>query len=345
MHHILRRYAVIALSALGSATLLFSCSNKPRITQYDYETLLTESSENRTITMMENGRRSYTFVTPLMEGYSMATNPYQEFRRGIKMTTYTQDSINLIDATITANYAIYYENQKLWEAKGNVIIVKNNRKDGDTTVTGHTEIYTQQLFWNATTKKIYSNVDTKILQPDGWHFGVGFDADEDLKNIHFRKYSSEMEFDMSQPTAEELEAENKKREEEAAKKSGTKRESDKKNADKSKSDKKLDPTKNNKPGGNSVRPSSNRPNNVPGGANPTPTTRPTQTTPGAKNQKPTQKPAEGGKVTPPSTGKGNLRPTNDLSTSLDVSTDMSTDFKPKVGNMDKPTNQVKPTRK
>ena len=178
--------------------MLFSCDSKPEATLYDYETLLTESSENRTITMMENGKRSYTFTTPLMEGYSMAANPYQEFRRGICMTTYT-DSLSLVDATITANYAIYYERQKLWEAKGNVVIIKNNRKDGDTTVTGLTEIYTQQLFWNATTKKIYSNVDTKVLQPDGWHFGVGFDADEDLKNIHFRKYSSEMEFDMSQP--------------------------------------------------------------------------------------------------------------------------------------------------
>ncbi len=178
--------------------MLFSCDSKPEATLYDYETLLTESSENRTITMMENGKRSYTFTTPLMEGYSMASNPYQEFRRGICMTTYT-DTLSLVDATITANYAIYYERQKLWEAKGNVVIIKNNRKEGDTTVTGLTEIYTQQLFWNATTQKIYSNVDTKVLQPDGWHFGVGFDADENLKNIHFRKYSSEMEFDMSQP--------------------------------------------------------------------------------------------------------------------------------------------------
>ena len=199
---IAKRYAMIALSILGSATLLFSCSTKSASPTYDYETLMTESSENRTIIMMDNGKRSYMFTSPLMEGYSLATNPYQEFRRGIHMTTYT-DSLALIDATITANYAIYYERQKLWEAKGNVVIIKNNRSKGDTTVTGLTEIYTQQLFWNATTKKIYSNVDTKVLQPDGWHFGVGFDADEDLKNIHFRKYSSEMEFDMSQPTEEE----------------------------------------------------------------------------------------------------------------------------------------------
>lgn len=196
---------MIALSIVGSATLLLSCSKKSDPITFDYETLMTESSQNRTIVMMDNGKRSYTFTSPLMEGYSLATNPYQEFRRGISMTTYT-DTLSLVDATITANYAIYYERQRLWEAKGNVVIIKRLRNGADTTVTGLTEIYTQQLFWNATTKKIYSNVDTKVLQPDGWHFGVGFDADDDLKNIHFRKYSSEMEFDMSQPTPEERKA-------------------------------------------------------------------------------------------------------------------------------------------
>ena len=214
---------MVALSIVGSATLLFSCGKDTKRTVVDYETLMTESSENRTITMMENGMRSYVFTAPLVEGYSLAKNPYQEFRRGIRLTTFTSDSLSLEDATLTANYAIYYENQRLWEAKGNVVIIKKNRKAGDTTVTGLTEVYSQQLFWNATTKKVYSNVDTKVLQPDGWHFGVGFDADDDLKNIHFRKYSSEMEFEMSQPepkTEEELkreEEERKKREEEAKK--------------------------------------------------------------------------------------------------------------------------------
>lgn len=322
MHHILRRYAVIALSALGSATLLFSCSDKPEPTQFDYETLLTESSENRTITMMENGRRSYTFVSPLMEGYSMATNPYQEFRRGINMTTYTQDSINLVDANITANYAIYYENQKLWEAKGNVVIIKNNRKDGDTTITSQTEIYTQQLFWNATTKKIYSNVDTKILQADGWHFGVGFDADEDLKNIHFRKYSSEIEFDMSQPTEEELEAENKKREEEASKKGNKgadKRGSDKRDNDKRAKvnnsgntvapGKKYDPTKN-----NGIRPSS-APTNV----SPTPNGAKATTPTARKNQLPAENERS---AKPPVNKPGNKMQNVDLSTTSNLDIDI-----------------------
>ena len=223
MYRSIRQYAMIALAMVARATLLFSSDSKANTTEYDLESLITESSEEREITMMENGKRTYTFTTPLMEGYSLATNPYQEFRRGIKLTTYT-DTLSLVDATITSNYAIYYERQKLWEAKGNVVIIKNNREEGDTTVTGHTEIYTQQLFWNATTKKIYSNVDTKVLQPDGWHFGVGFDADEDLKNIHFRKYSSEVEFDMSQPTEEEREEREAKRAEEDKEKKDKKKE-------------------------------------------------------------------------------------------------------------------------
>ena len=207
MHQILRRYAVIALSALGSATLLFSCSNKTEATQYDYETLMTESSENRTITMMENGRRSYTFVTPLMEGYSMSTNPYQEFRRGIRLVTYQQDTItivadttyiaNQIDATITANYAIYYEKQDLWEAKGDVVVIKNERDDGDTLVMSTTEVYTQQLYWDAKIGRIYSNVDTRVITADGPQYGEGFDTDEKLTEIHFRKYVGEVEFDFT----------------------------------------------------------------------------------------------------------------------------------------------------
>ena len=75
MSYTIKRCAMVALSIVGSATLLFSCDSKPAATVYDTETLMTESSENRTITMMENGARSYTFTAPLIEGYSLAKNP------------------------------------------------------------------------------------------------------------------------------------------------------------------------------------------------------------------------------------------------------------------------------
>ena len=118
---------------------------------------MTEYSEDLSVVMSQNGRRSYHFVTPLLEGYSLAREPYREFRKGVKITTYQNDSLTTVDAVLTANYAIYYENRKLWEAKGDVVVVKS---DGKT-------LYTQQLFWNAKTQRIYSNVDTKIVQNEG----------------------------------------------------------------------------------------------------------------------------------------------------------------------------------
>ena len=129
----------VALSVMGSAILLFSCADKDTgRASASEETMMTEYSEDLSVVMSQNGRRSYHFVTPLLEGYSLAREPYREFRKGVKITTYQNDSLTTVDAVLTANYAIYYENRELWEAKGNVVVEKS---DGKT-------LYTQQLFWN-----------------------------------------------------------------------------------------------------------------------------------------------------------------------------------------------------
>ena len=155
MNRLIARYAMVALSVMGSAILLFSCEREEaEDAAASEETMRTEYSENLSIVESKNGRRSYHFVTPLVEGYSLAREPYREFRKGVKITTYKDDSLSTVDAVLTANYAIYYENRKLWEAKGNVVVVKSDGKN----------LYTQQLFWNQQTKKIYSNVDSKIVQ-------------------------------------------------------------------------------------------------------------------------------------------------------------------------------------
>ena len=152
---------------------------------------MTEYSEHLTMTNTENGRKSYVFTAPLVEGYSLAKEPYQEFRKGVDIVTYQKDSTGAVDATLTANYAIHYGNRKLWEAKGNVVVKKSNGQ----------ELYTQQLFWNARTKKIYSNVDSKIVQNNGRDvfIGEGFESDEEFKDWRFRRMKGRMEVEM-EPT-------------------------------------------------------------------------------------------------------------------------------------------------
>ena len=181
----------VALSVTGSAILLFSCADKDAgRASASEETIMTEYSEDLSVVMSQNGRRSYHFVTPLLEGYSLAREPYREFRKGVKITTYQNDSLTTVDAVLTANYAIYYENRELWEAKGNVVVEKS---DGKT-------LYTQQLFWNARTKKIYSNVDSKIVQNNGRDvfIGEGFESDEEFKDWRFRRMKGRMEVEMKQ---------------------------------------------------------------------------------------------------------------------------------------------------
>ena len=186
----IRKYAMVALSLMGSAILLFSCGNAEATTDgANNETLMTERSENLSILMSENGRRSYHFKTPLLEGYTLAADPYREFRKGIRITTYQSDSLSTVNAVLVANYAIYYENRELWEAKGDVVVEK---ADG-------TKLYTQQLFWNSKTGRIYSNVDSKIVKGTDVFMGEGFESDEELKEWRFRRMSGKMFVNM-EPT-------------------------------------------------------------------------------------------------------------------------------------------------
>ena len=122
------RYFRVALSVAGSAILLFSCGEQDAAASGSEETMMTEYSENLSVVMSQNGRRSYHFVTPLLEGYSQAREPYREFRKGVKITTYKNDSLSEVDAVLTANYAIYYENRELWEAKGNGVVRNSDGK-------------------------------------------------------------------------------------------------------------------------------------------------------------------------------------------------------------------------
>ena len=198
MKAVVIKYAMAALSLVGSASLLFACDDADAAADTpNTETLMTEQSENLAVVMSENGRKSYFFKTPLLEGYTLARDPYREFRKGIDITTYQDDSLSTENAHLTSNYAIYYENRKLWEAKGDVVVIK---ADG-------TQLYTQQLFWNSMTHRIYSNVDTKIVKGSDVFFGEGFESDEELKQWRFRRMSGRMFVNVSQMQSDDDEAE------------------------------------------------------------------------------------------------------------------------------------------
>ncbi len=178
--------------------MLYSCEEADKETVVvNMETLVSQSSDSLVIIASENGRISYRFKTPLMENYEFAREPYMEFRRGIEIETF--DSLGNIDSRLIADYAISYEKLKLWEAKGNV---KATNSKGQL-------LETQQLFWNQRTRKVYSNVDSKVTQDGDVIIGEGFESDENFDDFVFRRPRGKVTMDVDpteNPDGEEVES-------------------------------------------------------------------------------------------------------------------------------------------
>ena len=82
---------------------------------------------------------------------------------------------NVIETSMTANRAIYYQTKKSWEAMGNVVISNIN---GDI-------LRTEKLYGDDTQKKVFTNELVKITKADGTAINgeSGFES-----NIEFTIY-------------------------------------------------------------------------------------------------------------------------------------------------------------
>ena len=197
----LKYSSLVALLVMGGAISLLSCGKEAKHTaDMSKETLMSEMSTNLTIIVSENGRPSYRFTTPLVEGYSLAREPYREFRKGVNIVTFKDDSMHNEESHMRSNYAIYYSRLKLWEAKGDVVATNSEGK----------ELYTQQLFWNSTTRRIYSNVDSKIVDnvTGDIYIGEGFESDEEMEEWKFRKMKGTMRVDTSTTSRDSTQMDN-----------------------------------------------------------------------------------------------------------------------------------------
>lgn len=194
MNTIKRHIIAWVAPLLGGATLLFSCSSESAVGNYNPETMLTQQSDTLTVLVSKNGVKSYRFYAPLMERYELAAEPYMEFRRGVDIITY--DSLGAVESTLKADYGISYEKRELWEARGNVVA------EGE----GGRTLYTQQLFWDQKTDRVYSNVDCMVRDGEDYFVGEGFESDSDFKDWRFRNQTGRIHVNMSQMEGREEDA-------------------------------------------------------------------------------------------------------------------------------------------
>lgn len=136
-------------------------------TSTDYPNLVGEDIE---VIYSDSGRVKIQMFATSMKQYNNAEKPYSEFPEGIKV--YIFDTELEIESVIQANYAIYYNDEKLWHAKGNVIA--ENFQTGE-------RLDSEELFWDEEKEEIYSNTYTRIVNDDGTFYGQnGFKSNQSL---------------------------------------------------------------------------------------------------------------------------------------------------------------------
>jgi LPS export ABC transporter protein LptC len=108
--------------------------------------------------------------------FAKAERPYIEFPKGIRVIFY-DDSLR-IDSELSANYAKYFQNEKLWEARGNVIADK---------ISSGEKLNTEELFWDENLDRIYSNSFSRIERKDMVYYGQkGFETNQKFNPMRLK---------------------------------------------------------------------------------------------------------------------------------------------------------------
>ncbi len=123
----------------------------------------------------DSGVVRYKIITDEWKVYDRLDPSRWTFEKGIYLEKFNNDLS--IDATITADTAYYYDQDELWELRGNVHIQNVQDEQFDTPL----------LFWNQKTKRVYSDQSIRIRQQKRIITGIGFTSNQDFTNYTIKQ--------------------------------------------------------------------------------------------------------------------------------------------------------------
>ena len=141
--------------------------------------LLTDEAEtpklkgiNIKVIYSDSAKVKVQILAPTYLQFSSIERPYMEFPD--RLEVYFYDDSMKIESEIMADYAIYYTEERLWHATGNVVARRLNNGDA---------LNTEELFWDEGEEFIYSDSYTRIQNEDGTFYGKkGFESHQNLSN-------------------------------------------------------------------------------------------------------------------------------------------------------------------
>ena len=103
---------------------------------------------------------------PLMEYFGNMEKPYADFSMGIEVSFY-EEGIDDPSGKITAKFARYFEEEKLWEVRDSVVAINDKGEI----------LETELLFWDEKKELIYTEKFVRITQEDQIIRGTGLESD------------------------------------------------------------------------------------------------------------------------------------------------------------------------
>lgn len=132
------------------------------------KTMATMTTKNISTLISDSGVIQYKIVAPLWSVFEEADTPYWEFPRGLYLQKY--DPYFHVVATVAADSAIYYKEQRLWRLEGNVEMTKVPKD----------LFLSERVFWDERKHIIYSDTFMHIENATHVIEGTGFESNEKL---------------------------------------------------------------------------------------------------------------------------------------------------------------------
>lgn len=162
-----RRYysPFLVFAILAFASCENDLDNVKRITQS--ENFPIETARDIEIIYSDSGKVQAKLNGPLMEHY-IGEKPYIEMREGMHLEFY--DATMQVTSEITANYAISHENEKIMEAKNDVVVINEKGE----------KLNTEHLIWEEGKETIHTEEFVRITTEDEIIYGDGLEATQDF---------------------------------------------------------------------------------------------------------------------------------------------------------------------
>jgi len=165
------------LTLFLTALILGGCSTKMEsLNNYTVDETFANLSVINLDTKYFSRHSLQTRVTaPVADHYETVEQPYMEFPKGVNVVFYDEKLKE--KSRLKADYAVYYQKKKLWEARKNVVIYN---EDG-------AHLLTEQLFGDENRKKIFSVKKVTVVDADSTVIvgKQGFESDMAFKNYKF----------------------------------------------------------------------------------------------------------------------------------------------------------------